>query len=296
MAQLIMTAASVQKSLKAKATPERAKSSQWFFKTGPGQYGAGDQFLGVTVPDQRKIAKQFKNLPLAEIELLLASPIHEHRLTALHILVLQFAKADEKNKTKLYRFYLTNRDHINNWDLVDTSAPYIVGNYLLTHPAEKAKLKIWAKSKIIWERRIAVVATWLLIRNKEYDEILQLAEQLKTDPHDLMHKAVGWMLREVGKKNPGTLVNFLNIHANTLPRTTLRYAIEKMTPEQRRYYLDLWVLRKLVISKKKSGITMPPMAATLRGDAPPIHTKLWCPKLCYNKLRLVAWPKNFLSF
>lgn len=296
MAQLIMTAAAVQKSLKAKATPERAKSSQWFFKTGPGQYGAGDQFLGVTVPDQRTIAKQFKDLPLTEIKTLLASPIHEHRLTALHILVLQFTKADEKTKTKLYRFYLANRNRINNWDLVDASAPYIVGTYLLTHPTEKAKLKTWAKSKNIWERRIAVVATWMLIRNKEYNEILQLAEQLKTDPHDLMHKAVGWMLREVGKKNPGTLVTFLNKHATTLPRTTLRYAIEKMTPEQRRYYLDLWVPKKLVIFKKRSGIIMPLMAATLHGDAPLIHTKLWCPKLCYNKLRPVAWPKNFLNF
>lgn len=234
-----MTAATVKAALKLKATPERAKTSQWFFKTGPGQYGEGDVFLGVTVPEQRKIAKQFKDLSLTEIKLLLASPIHEHRLTALHILVLQFTKADEKTKTKLYRFYLANRNRINNWDLVDASAPYIVGVHLLTHPAEKSKLKTWAKSKNLWERRIAVVATWMLIRNNEYSEILQLAEQLKADKHDLMHKAVGWMLREMGKKSPGTLVKFLNEHASTLPRTALRYAIEKMTPEQRRYYLDL---------------------------------------------------------
>lgn len=244
-----MTAATVKAALKLKATPERAKTSQWFFKTGPGQYGEGDIFWGITVPEQRKIAKEFKDLPLTEIKLLLASPIHEHRLTALHILVLQFTKADEKTKTKLYRFYLANRNRINNWDLVDASAPYIVGTYLLTHPTEKSKLKTWAKSKNLWERRIAVVATWMLIRNNEYSEILQLAEQLKNDKHDLMHKAVGWMLREMGKKSPGTLVKFLNEHADSLPRTTLRYAIEKMTSEQRRYYLDLWVQRKSEIFK-----------------------------------------------
>lgn len=234
-----MTAATVKAALKLKATPERAKISQWFFKTGPGQYGEGDVFWGITVPEQRMIAKQFKDLPLAETKLLLASPIHEHRLTALHILVLQFAKADDTTRTKIYQFYLANRKRINNWDLVDSSVPYIVGAYMLKHPTEKHNLKTWAKSKNIWERRIAVVATWMLIRNNEYSEILQLAKQLKKDPHDLMHKAVGWMLREMGKKSPGTLVKFLDEHASTLPRTTLRYAIEKMTPEQRRYYLDL---------------------------------------------------------
>lgn len=235
----MLTATAVQKALKNKATLERAKSSQWFFKTGPGQYGEGDVFWGITVPEQRAIAKQFKDLPLAEIKILLTSPIHEHRLTGLLILVGQFTKADEKTQTRIYRFYLVNRKRINNWDLVDASAPYIVGAYLLKHPDEKPKLKIWAKSKNIWERRIAVVATWMLIRGTEYTEILQLAEQLKNDTHDLMHKAVGWMLREMGKKSPGTLVKFLDEHASTLPRTTLRYAIEKMTPEQRRYYMDL---------------------------------------------------------
>lgn len=239
MVALIMTARDVQKALKAKSTQERAKTSQWFFKTGPGQYGEGDIFWGVTVPEQRTIAKQFKDLSLAEIKILLSSPVHEHRLTALLILVGQFKKADEKAQAKIYRFYLTQRRCVNNWDLVDSSAPYIVGEHLFKHPAEKSKLKIWAQSKNMWERRIAVVATWTLIRNKEYTDILQLAEQLKTDKHDLMHKAVGWMLREMGKKSPGTLVHFLNEHASTLPRTTLRYSIEKMTPEQRRYYLDL---------------------------------------------------------
>lgn len=235
----MVTAVAVQKALKAKATKERAKSSQWFFKTGPGQYGEGDVFWGITVPDQRLIAKQFWDLPLSEIAILLTSPVHEQRLTALHILVLQFKKADTKTQKNIYQFYLANRQGVNNWDLVDSSAPYIVGQYMLEHPIEKAKLKTWAKSANIWERRIAVVATWTLIRNNEYVDILQLAEQLKTDTHDLMHKAVGWMLREMGKKSPGTLVKFLDVHATTLPRTTLRYAIEKMTPEQRRYYLDL---------------------------------------------------------
>lgn len=239
MAAINMIASAVQKALKAKATKERAKTSQWFFKTGPGQYGEGDFFWGITVPEQRVIAKQFKGLSLPEIKILLASPIHEHRLTALLILNIQFSKADEKMQTKLYRFYWANRRHINNWDLVDTSAPSIVGEYLLAHPTEKNKLRTWAKSSNLWERRIAVVATYTLIKHKQYAEIIALAEQLKHDKQDLMHKAVGWMLREMGKQNPGVLVTFLNEHANTLPRTTLRYAIEKMTPEQRRYYLDL---------------------------------------------------------
>jgi len=234
-----MTAAHVIAALQAQAEPARAKTYQWFFKTGPGQYGEGDIFIGVTVPKQRAIAKQFRQLPLTEIATLLRSKIHEHRLTALHILVLQFAKADASTQTKLYRFYLSKRRHINNWDLVDASAPYIVGTYLLSNPAEKAHLKTWAASKNVWERRIAVVSTWMLIRHNQSTEILQLAAQLKNDPHDLMHKAVGWMLREMGKRNPGALVKFLDKHTTTLPRTTLRYAIEKMTPEQRRYYLDL---------------------------------------------------------
>ncbi len=234
-----MTATNVIAALQAQAEPARAKTYQWFFKTGPGQYGEGDLFIGVTVPKQRAIAKQFRQLPLTEIATLLRSKIHEHRLTALHILVLEFAKADAPTQTKLYRFYLSKRRHINNWDLVDASAPYIVGTYLLSHPTEKAHLKTWAASKNVWERRIAVVSTWMLIRHDQSTEILQLAAQLKNDPHDLMHKAVGWMLREMGKRNPGALVKFLDKHTTTLPRTTLRYAIEKMTPEQRRYYLDL---------------------------------------------------------
>lgn len=233
------TAAAVQNALKAKANKERAKTSQWFFKTGPGQYGAGDVFWGITVPEQRVIAKQFKDLPLAEIKVLLTSPVHEHRLTALLILDYKFAKADPVTQTKLYKFYLTQRKRVNNWDLVDSTAPAIVGEYLVAHPTEKRNLKIWAKSTNLWERRIAVVATYTLIKHGQYAEIIALAEQLKQDPEDLMHKAVGWMLREMGKKSPGTLVKFLDQHANTLPRTTLRYAIEKMTPEQRRYYLDL---------------------------------------------------------
>ncbi len=233
------TAAAVKQALAAVATPERAKASAWFFKTGKGQYGEGDQFVGVSVPQQRIVLRHFDTLPLMEIETLLASPIHEHRLTAALILVRQYqrAKKDPRRQAELAAFYLNHLKGINNWDIVDSSAPQIVGGHLLAKKNRLAVLKKLAASKILWERRVAILATAYFIREGEFDDTLALAEQLLHDDHDLMHKAVGWMLREVGKKDEAVLRHFLDTHAATMPRTMLRYAIEKLPTVDRSRYL-----------------------------------------------------------
>lgn len=218
------------------ANPEKAKILQGFFKTGPGQYAEGDVFLGLTVPQTRSIAKDCCGLSLDDLAVLLESKYHEERLLALHVLVHQFERADDAGQKAIYDFYLEHRAGINNWDLVDTSAPRIVGGYLLTRP--RAMLHKLAKSKNLWDRRIAIVATWWLIRARDFDDCLKLCETLINDQHDLIHKACGWMLREVGKKDVATLKRFLTIYKDQLPRTALRYAIERFTPEERRAYLS----------------------------------------------------------
>jgi 3-methyladenine DNA glycosylase AlkD len=229
----------VTRALKAVATPERAKANAWFFKTGPGQYGEGDQFLGVTVPNQRKIAKQFKDMPLSYIEELLHSPWHEVRLTTLFIMVFSYQKGNEKRKADIANLYLANAKYINNWDLVDSSASYILGPWLENSPYKMKTLKKLAHSKNLWERRIAMISTLYYISRGSADEALQMAEILLHDKHDLIQKAVGWMLREVGKMvDRDILLAFLDEHAATMPRTALRYAIEHLTPELRRTYLD----------------------------------------------------------
>lgn len=208
-----------------------------FFKTGKGQYGEGDQFIGLTVPQQRTIAIQFQELPLNDISHLLKSPIHEERLTALFILVLRFKKSDENKRKEIYNFYHKHSKCINNWDLVDASAYHIVGGYL--HGKEKAVLRKLAKSKNLWERRIAMVATWYDIQQGRHETAIEIARMLLNDQHDLMHKAVGWMLREVGKRaSQQALEEFLCQHCTTMPRTALRYAIERFPPEKRRQYLE----------------------------------------------------------
>lgn len=237
MPSQISTAAAIQKALRALADPIGAQQAARFFKTGPGQYGEGDIFWGLAVPDQRKIAKQYLDIPLNELEILLNNKIHEQRLTALHILVYQYAKADEKTKKKIYTFYLKNIKRINNWDLVDTSARDIVGAHMITHPGERKKLYHLVKSKNLWERRIAIIASFAFIREKDFTDTLKLSELLLRDPEDLMHKAVGWMLREVGKRDVTVLTKFLQKHKANLPRTTLRYAIEHFPPEIRKSYL-----------------------------------------------------------
>ncbi len=203
----------------------RAKNSAWFFKTGKGQYGEGDSFLGITVPVQRAVAKRYKNLTLAEIKRMLQSPIHEHRFTALEILVFQFEEADKRQKEKIFKFYISNSRNINNWDLVDTSARYIVGQFLIDRP--RTLLYKLAVSSNLWQRRIAIVSTSIFIARNDFSDALKISRLLLFDKHDLIHKAVGWMLREVGKRDQVVLLDFLKQNYDILPRTTLRYSIER---------------------------------------------------------------------
>lgn len=191
------------------------------------------------VPKQRKLAKQYKNLPLQEIEKLLCSEFHEERLTALFILEYSFSKADVDEKKRIYEFYLSNLGHVNNWDLVDSSAPKIMGAWLIDKP--KKILHKLAKSENVWERRIAIISTYHFIQNHRFDDTLQIADILLQDEHDLIHKATGWMLREVGKKDQTLLENFLKDRYTKMPRTMLRYAIEKLPEPLRKSYLEGWV-------------------------------------------------------
>lgn len=224
------------KEFKEKASPEKAKASAWFFKTEEGQYGHGDQFIGLTVPVQRQIAKKYQTLPLTELEKLISSPIHEHRLTALFILVGQYQKAsEEKTKQKLVDFYLDNLKWVNNWDLVDSSAPYILGNYFLKR--DKDLFYKLAKSTNLWEKRIAMVGVGGFIREGKLEDVLKVAEILINDREDLIQKAVGWMLREIGNRNLKIEEDFLNKHYQQMPRTMLRYAIEKFSPSKKAFYM-----------------------------------------------------------
>ena len=218
--------------------PEKAKQLSRFFKTGKGEYGEGDIFLGIIVPEQRKLAKKYSDIPLDDISHLLKSPIHEHRLTSLFILVLKYNKEDEKGKKKVVDFYVSNLKHVNNWDLVDSSAPYILGNYLLDN--DRSILYRLASSDNLWERRIAILSTFSFIKNNQYEDALNISEILIFDEHDLIHKAVGWMLREIGKRDIKTEEEFLLKHYHEMPRTMLRYAIEKFDEEIRKFYLGKW--------------------------------------------------------
>ncbi len=224
--------ASLKKELTAAADPERARNLAWFFKTGKGQYGHGDRFIGLTVPKARRIAHRYIHLPLADIENLLASPMHEHRFAALEILVAQY---ERENNRAIFDFYLKHTKFVNNWDLVDTSAPYIVGQHLLTRP--RKILYRLAKSHNLWERRIAIIATMPFIRAGELEDTFAIATLLLADDHDLIHKAVGWMLREAGKQSKPELLRFLKANYAKLPRTTLRYAIERFPAAQRKRLL-----------------------------------------------------------
>jgi 3-methyladenine DNA glycosylase AlkD len=230
-------AADLLSELKSVSDPERAMASLRYFKTGKGQYGEGDVFLGVTVPNQRKLAKKFSSLPLAEIKTLLCNKVHECRLTALFILVDQYRKADDKAKEKIVQFYLKNKSYVNNWDLVDSSASYILGNYLIDRPKEL--LYQLANSKSVWDRRIAIMSTQAFIAANKFSDTLKLSKILLHDPHDLIHKAVGWMLREVGNRSMDTEKQFLEKHATVMPRTMLRYAIEKFPVTERKRFLAM---------------------------------------------------------
>ncbi len=225
----------LKKDLKKLANPEKAKILQRFFKTGKGEYGEGDVFLGITVPEQRKIAKKYSELPLKETQKLLSGKIHEHRLTALLILVIKYKKSDDTDKKRISHFYIKNFKHINNWDLVDLSSEKILGDYLLEK--DKSLLYKLAKSKNLWERRIAVITTFAFIRNNRFNDTLKISGLLLNDRHDLIHKAVGWMLREIGKRDQEVEEKFLQKHYRKMPRTMLRYAIEKFDEKKRQFYL-----------------------------------------------------------
>jgi 3-methyladenine DNA glycosylase AlkD len=221
----------VIKELKLQKNVEQAKVLSGFFKTGKGQYGEGDIFWGIKVPVQRGIAKKFKEVSLADIQELLDSKIHEHRMTGMFILVEKYKKTE--NKREIYNFYLENTKNINNWDLVDLTAPNIVGSFLLENKKERKVLYSLVKSKNLWERRIAMLSTFTLLRNKEYEDTLKIAELLLKDEHDLIHKAVGWMLREMGKRDKEVEIKFLEKYYKIMPRTMLRYAIEKFDAKEK---------------------------------------------------------------
>ncbi len=207
-----------------------------FFKTGEGQYAQGDQFIGITVPNLRKVAKNFMDLSVEDVEVLLHSKINEERFLALIILVENYNNADEYDKEKLYQFYLKNLQYVNNWNLVDASAHLIIGAHLWDK--DRQYLLELAQSEVLWDRRISVVSTWYFIRKQDVKWTFKIASLLQKDKHDLIHKAVGWMLREAGKRDEQALIKFLDKYANTMPRTMLRYAIEKFTLDQRKNYLS----------------------------------------------------------
>lgn len=230
-----MTAEAVLESLKREADPERAKLMQRYFKTGPGQYGEGDLFLGLTVPQARRFVGEFRELPLTETLRLLRSPLHEARFVALLLQVRSYQKGAEPVREEIYRAYCGNTSFINNWDLVDCSAGHIVGAHL--HDRPRSLLYTFADSRLLWERRIAVMATYHFIRQGEYTDTLRIAELLLADREDLIHKAVGWMLREIGNRDREAEEGFLRRHYRVMPRTMLRYAIEKFPESLRKGYL-----------------------------------------------------------
>lgn len=240
---MTLAADQVKRTLRSFANRDKAEHFKRFFKTGEGEYAEGDQFWGIIVPDQRKIAKQFRDLPLAELDILLKDPIHECRLTAIFIMVDQFNRSLKSKKTAQNNprswvdYLLSHTEHINNWDLVDSCAYQILGTYLLTIK-DRSILNQLAASNNLWEQRLAVIATKSLIKSGEFQPTLTLAKRLLNDPHDLIHKAVGWMLREVGEQDPNPLRDFLDQNAHKMPRTMLRYAIEKLPAEQRQSYLE----------------------------------------------------------
>jgi len=229
------TIAGIKRRLRESASQEDAAILQRFFKTGPGEYGEGDVFIGVRVPAIRKVVREFRGLPIRENKALLRSRIHEERLLALLLLVDRFKRGDERERERVYRLYLEHTQHINNWDLVDLTAPNIVGAFL----ADRSRQELYelAVSPMLWERRIAILATFHFIRQNDFDDCLRIATILRDDGEDLMHKAVGWMLREVGKRDQPVEERFLRKHYKRMPRTMLRYAIERFEETLRQAYL-----------------------------------------------------------
>ena len=233
--EIVAAATGIQRELESYIDPVKREYLPHFFKTGKGQYGEGDKFLGVVVPNTRLVAKQYKDVSFEVMAELLQSEWHECRLCALLMLVERFKKSDEKGKKAIYDFYLQQTARINNWDLVDLSAPGIVGEYL----KDKSRDDLYrlAGSSLLWEQRIAVVSTFTLIKNNDFIDLLSLSESLLHHKHDLMQKAVGWMLREMGKRDKDLLVQFLEKYSKVMPRTMLRYSIEKFPEEERREFM-----------------------------------------------------------
>jgi len=231
----------IQHALQQRATPERKRNNMRFFKTGTGEYGEGDVFIGVSVPDVRSVVRMCNDAPHSEIALLLESAIHEHRLAGLLLLVQQYTAAtrrkDARAQKEIAIFYKKHIARVNNWDLVDTSAWQILGEYTRLH-GNASLFETYARSRNMWKRRIAVVSTFAYIRNGECDTTLHIAKMLLHDTHDLLHKATGWMLREVGKKEKTLLETFLACHAQEMPRTMLRYAIERFPEGERKLWLE----------------------------------------------------------
>ena len=233
-----MKASDLKKKLQSIADDEKAVILSRFFKTGKGEYGEGDIFIGIKVPDQRMIAREYSDLPLPELKQLLEDRVHECRLTALMILVDKYAKSDAKTRDEIFTFYLANTRYINNWDLVDLSCEKIVGRHLYSTGIDRKILYDIAAHDYLWDQRIAVISTYWFIKNREFDDTLRLCEYFLGHSHDLIHKATGWMLRESGKRDILVLRGFLDRHAAVMPRTMLRYAIEKMDVAERKKYMD----------------------------------------------------------
>ena len=231
-----MSLKKIKAELQQLGNPAQAKVLQGFFKTGKGEYGEGDVFRGIKIPVLRKLAKKYQDMSRAEVVELLTSKYHEDRMLALLLLLRNYSKADDTGKKNIYTLYLRNTRFINNWDLVDVTAHHIVGHYLMDKSREP--LYRLARSKLLWERRIAIIATFHYIRQNTFDDTLKIAGMLINDPHDLMHKAVGWMLREVGKRDLQSEEQFLKTHYRQMPRTMLRYAIERFPEAKRRAYLE----------------------------------------------------------
>lgn len=230
-----MSVDDIGRRLEELADKEKAQVLQRFFKTGPGEYGEGDLFLGIKVPQLRKLAKEYEGIALKEAKQLLRSSIHEQRLLALLILIRKFSKGDVGARKRIYELYLRNTQYINNWDLVDVSAEHVVGAYLMER--NKEQLYRLAKSDSLWERRISILSTFHYVKHNEFSETLKISKMLLSDEEDLIHKAVGWMLREVGKRHLSTEEKFLRAHYKMMPRTMLRYAIERFPEPKRQRYL-----------------------------------------------------------
>ena len=231
----IIRAEEISAQLASLADPARAKNLQRFFKTGPEEYGEGDIFMGIRVPQLRKLVRKFKKTSLKELQVLLRSPIHEERLMALLLLVQIFSDSKDEMQERTYRLYLENTGYINNWDLVDVTAPNIVGAYLFSR--KRDPIYTLARSDSLWERRIAIMATFYFIKRNDFGDTLNIADLLIDDKEDLIHKALGWMLREIGKCDLNAEETFLKKRYKTMPRTMLRYAIEKFPEEKRKDYL-----------------------------------------------------------